>query len=340
MISRTMKILVLGGTVFLSREVAVAARDRGHEVTCAARGVSGAPPPEVRFVRVDRSRPDGLGALAGENFDAVVDVARQSVSQVRDAVRVLGDRTSHWTYVSTRSVYADKSVAGLTAAALLVEPATDDTDEADPENYGRLKVAAEGVVLSALGDRAFIPRPGLVVGRGDVSDRYGYWPARLSRGGDVLYPGEPGAWVQMIDVRDLAAWIVLAAEQRLMGVFDAVGPPLRFGDIVAQTAAVTAAADTRSVWVSDAFLLEHGVNPWMGERSLPLWLPQAELAGMGLWDVSTSLAAGLTIRPISESASDALDWERQLGLDRPRNAGLTPADEAALLAAWGARSGA
>lgn len=334
-----MKILVLGGTVFLSRAVAIAARDRGHEVTCAARGVSGSPPPGVRFVRVDRSRPDGLATLAGEHVDAVVDVARQSVSQVRAAVRELGGHTSHWTYVSTRSVYADKSVGGLNVTAPLVAPAAEDADEDDPENYGRLKVAAEQVVMAELGERAFIPRPGLVVGRGDVSDRYGYWPGRFSRGGDVLCPGDPGAWVQLIDVRDLAAWIVLAAEQRLVGVFDANSPPLRCGDVLAETRAAAGREGTREVWVSNGFLLDNGVNPWMGERSLPLWLPQPELAGMGLWDVGASLAAGLTIRSIEESAADALDWERELGVDRPRAAGLTPADEHALLAAWGAQAG-
>jgi 2'-hydroxyisoflavone reductase len=198
-----MKIRVLGRTVFLSRAVALRGRERGHDMTCAARGVSGKPPVGVRFVRIDRATVDGLSPLAGERYDAVIDVARQSVTQVRAAVDVLGLRAGQWTYVSTRSVYAEKVVPGQTSSAPLVEPGTSDLDEEDPANYGRLKVAAEQALLGAVGSKVFIPRPGLVVGRGDVSDRYGYWPARMNRGGQVLCPGDSAILVRWIDVLDL-----------------------------------------------------------------------------------------------------------------------------------------
>ena len=223
---------MLGGTVFLSRAVAVHARDQGHDVTCVARGVSGSPPAGVRFVRGDRSAPDGLAPLAGKDFDAVVDVARQSVSQVRAALHAIASRAAHWTYVSSRSVYAEKATPGNTAAAPLLDAANETTDEDDPTQYGHLKVAAERCVLDAVGEKAFIPRPGLIVGTGDVSDRYGYWPARMSRGGNMLCPGHPDTKVQWIDVSDLAAWIVVAAEQRLVGVYDATCAPAPMSELL------------------------------------------------------------------------------------------------------------
>ncbi|HEY7925838.1 MAG TPA: NAD-dependent epimerase/dehydratase family protein [Candidatus Dormibacteraeota bacterium] len=328
-----MRILVLGGTVFLSRAVAVQARDQGHEVTCAARGVSGEPPHAVRFVRVDRASAEGLAPLAGQEFDAVVDVARQSVTQVRAALHALGPRAGHWTYVSTRSVYADKTMPGNTAAAPLVDAAVDSTDEDDPANYGHLKVAAERSVLDAVGEKAFIPRPGLIVGPGDVSDRYGYWPARMSRGGEVLCPGDPDTRVQWIDVADLAAWIVLAAERRLVGVYDATCAPTPMGELLARTAAACGKG-TAFTWIANQFLVDRGVDAWMGPRSLPLWLSDPQYAGYGSWDVSASLVSGMSIRPIEETAADALAWERQCGIDRPRKAGITAAEEASLLSEW------
>jgi 2'-hydroxyisoflavone reductase len=327
------KVLILGGTVFLSRAVAVRARDQGHDVICAARGASGEPPDGVRFVRIDRALPDALAPLAGLDFDAVVDVARKSVTQVRAAVRALCQRAAHWTYVSTRSVYAEKATPGQTASATLVDAADDETDEDDPANYGQLKVAAERCVLDALAEKAFIPRPGLIVGDGDVSDRYGYWPARMSRGAEVLCPGDPNTHVQWIDVGDLAAWIVHAAEQRLVGVYDATCAPAPIGELLARTASASGSSPALT-WVANRFLVDRGVNPWMGPRSLPLWLPDPEYAGYGCWDVSASLADGLTIRPIEHTAADALAWERQLGLDRQRKAGVTADEETSLLSEW------
>jgi 2'-hydroxyisoflavone reductase len=333
------KVLILGGTVFLSRAVAVHARDQGHDVICAARGVSGEPPDGVRFVRIDRALPGGLTPLAGLHFDAVVDVARQSVAQVRAAVGALGRRAAHWTYVSSRSVYGEKATPGQTVSATLVDAAGDASDEEDPANYGHLKVAAERCVLDALGEKAFIPRPGLIVGNGDVSDRYGYWPARMSRGGEVLCPGDPNTHVQWIDVKDLAAWIVHAAEQRLVGVYDATCAPAPMGELLARTASASESSPALR-WVANQFLVDRGVNEWMGPSSLPLWLPDPVYAGYGDWDVSASLADGLTIRPIEQTAADALAWERQLGLDRQRKAGITADEEMSLLSEWSALAAA
>jgi 2'-hydroxyisoflavone reductase len=328
-----MRVLVLGGTVFLSRAVAMRALERGHDVTCVARGVSGSPPEGTRFVRLDRADPDALERLRDERFDAVVDVATQAVTQVKSALRVLGAHVPHWTYVSSRSVYADESTPGQRATTSpRLAGAPIDADESDPSNYGPLKVAAEDAVLWAMEERAFIVRPGLVVGYGDRSDRYGYWPARMSRGGAIVCPGDPKALVQLIDVEDLAAWIVIAAEEWIVGTFDATCAPTPIGEVLARTASVCSDS-TDLVWLDDQFLLAHEVEPWAGPRSLPLWAPGSEYAGFGSHDVTPALEAGLTIRATEATAHATLEWERQLGLDRPRVAGLSREDEDALLAA-------
>jgi nucleoside-diphosphate-sugar epimerase len=343
-----MRVLIMGGTVFLSRAVAEVAVRRGHEVVCAARGESGAVPPGARLVPVDRDTPDGLAALAGQRFDAaaggrvfdaVVDVASMSVSWVRAALRAVGAGARHWTFVSTGSVYADHSRPGTTE---LLPPLEDDPAAGrDPERYGGVKVASEDAVRAEVGDRAFVVRAGLITGPGDRSDRFGYWPARFARGGRVLVPDAPDQAAQHVDVRDLAEWIVTAGEQRLTGTFDAVGPITPLPDLLAEVRAAVAdqvtdqwaASDVTVVPVGSAELVAAGVAPWSGPRSLPLWLPDGEHAAMMARDPGPARAAGLVTRPVADTAVAALAHERALGLDRPRRAGLTPAEEADLLAA-------
>ena len=186
-----------------------------------------------------------------------------------------------------------------------------------------------------LGDRAFIVRPGLITGPGDGSDRFGYWPGRFSRGGRVLVPASD-LRTQFIDVRDLAEWIVTAAEQRLTGTFDAIGRPRPLGDLLRDIAALvlleSAGPEVELVPATDEQLLAAGVRYWSGTKSLPLWVP-ADMAGFGTHDPSASIAAGLTIRPLADAVAGALARERELGIDRPRTAGLSATEEAEVLAA-------
>jgi hypothetical protein len=254
----------------------------------------------------------------------------------------------------------------------------------DPDLYGAAKVASENAVLSALGERAFVVRAGLLVGPGDPHDRFGYWPARFSRGGRAIVPDALDQPLQYLDVRDLAAWVVSAAERGLGGVFDGAGPRRTLGEVLRGIASAVGglppdvpgvggpavgglppdvpAADglppdapavgglpgeaepdapepdapergapaLELVAALPSALLDAGVTPWAGPRSLPLWLPPTH-HGFLSRDTSPALAAGLTARPLAESASDALTYERSLGLDRPRLAGLSAADEADLL---------
>ena len=322
-----MRILVLGGTVFLSRAVAAEAAARGHDVTCAARGESGSVPEGARHVHLDRAAPD-YGALTGD-WDAVVDVSR-TPGWVRDALDALAGSAAHWTFVSSISVYADHATPGGTPETTpLLEAITDDVEQDTPEKYGSSKVGCEQDVLERAA-KAFVARPGLIVGPGDPSGRYTYWPERLADGGEVLAPGSPEDHTQVIDVRDLAAWVVDAAERGLTGVYDAVGPVTPIGEVLDQTAAGVDAA-VELTWVDAGFLERQQVEPWSGPRSLPLWLP-ADHAGMCSHDTTAALAAGLRCRPIADTAADTLAWLR--ATPYAARTGLTREQERELLASW------
>jgi nucleoside-diphosphate-sugar epimerase len=329
-----MKLLVLGGTVFLSRAVAALGVARGHDVTVAARGESGKPPEGARFVRIDRDEPESLAALRGASFEAVVDVARLP-RQVGDALDALATDAGHWTFVSSCSAYADQSIPGQTAdTAPLLEPTASDSADLAVELYGRSKVACENLVRERVGDRAFIVRAGLVVGPGDPNDRFGYWPARIAEGGEILAPGAPEDLVQFVDVRDLAAWIVDAAETGVTGTYDAVCPPMSRQAFLTE---IARAVETRPTftWVPGKFLREQGVSPWAGEESLGLWLPLPEYSGFLTRDPTASLEAGLRCRPLGETARDWL-----AARDEPPAllASLSREKEAVVLAAWRDRS--
>ncbi|MGB0100061.1 MAG: NAD-dependent epimerase/dehydratase family protein [Nocardioides sp.] len=301
-----MKILVLGGSVFLSQAVAADAVARGHEVTCASRGSSGTVPDGAAFARWDRADPVP-DQIARASYDAVVDVARRP-SFVRSAVAAWPD--AHWVFVSTINVYADDSTPGGRPGTLpLRDPQPTDVDLTQhPEAYGPMKVACEQLVRDGAASWTVI-RPGLIIGPGDPSGRFTYWPVRLADGGEVLAGGRPSDRVQVIDVRDLAAWIVTCAEQRTVGDYDGVGDVVTIGDLLAAVAAGVG-SDASLTWVPQETLTEQGVEPWMGPGSLPLWLPRPEHDGMLAHDPAPSYAAGLVVRPLADSARDTLAWQR------------------------------
>lgn len=325
-----MRILVLGGSVFLSKATAADAVARGHEVTCVTRGRSGVVPDGARHVVWDRA-DDVPAELATEEFDAVVDVSRIP-SQVRKAVAAWP--TAHWVFVSTVNVYSDNETPDPDTSGPLVEAIEEDRDLAEePEAYGGMKVACERLVLAGAA-RSMVVRPGLIVGPGDPTGRYSYWPERLVDPGPVLGPGDPADRVQIIDVRDLAEWVVRSVESGQTGVLDGVGPVTRIGEIIAATAeGVGATPDV--VWTGQVFLTEHEVQPWMGAGALPLWLPRPDYEGMMTHDHDASARAGLAVRPVAETARDTLAWLRATP-DATRT-GLSREREAGVLAAWQAR---
>ena len=329
-----MRLLLLGGTAWLGGVLATIAVRRGHQVTCLARGESGAAPPGVRFVRADRDGPDPFREIADETFDAVIDVSRQP-GQVRTAVAALADRVGHAVFVSSGNVYADHSVPGADERAPLLEPLAGDV-MADMESYGPAKVACERHVLAGFGaGRCLIARAGLIGGPGDVSDRTGYWPLRFARpalaDGRVLVPDAPDAPTQVIDVRDLAGWLLTAAETGRSGIFDVVGETVALATHLA-TARAVAGHTGAVVAVGTQRLLDCAVEPWMGERSLPLWLPDPGYQGFCARTGAAARAAGLVTRPLTETLADVLAWELGRQPHQPRRAGLSDQEERDLLA--------
>jgi 2'-hydroxyisoflavone reductase len=324
-----MRILILGGTAFLSAEIARQAVDAGHDATCLARGSAAEPPPGVQWVRADRSAGvDAYTALDG-GWDAVVDVTRDPV-HARGALAALAGRAGHWTFVSSCSVYARHDQPGADESAELLAPLPPEA-VSGPETYGESKSAIEELVEGAFGGKAHIVRAGLISGPGDSSDRYGYWPARFAAGnGPVLVPDILAEPVQVIDVRDLAAWIIDSAAGQLAGTFNAVGDIVPFSEYL-RACRELAPSEAETVAAGTGWLEEHGVQPWSGGDSLPLWLPP-EHEGFMARSNAAALAHGMRLRPWQETLADTLTDERVRGLERPRKAGLRREREKELLA--------
>ena len=332
-----MQILLLGGTAWLGRTIATTAVEQGHQVTCIARGEAGSAPEGVAFVRADRDEPDAYDEVADQRWDIVVDVSRQP-GQVRRAVASLAEGTDLFAFISSGSVYADHSTPGEDESAALL-PALDGDVMESMETYGPAKVACEQHVLNAFApDRCLIVRSGLIGGPGDIFDRTGYWPLRFSRpaaeDGSVLVPDVPDLGTQVIDVRDLAAWVLVSAVQHLTGIFNAMGGTVPLQAHLAAARAV-AGHSGRLVPVDQEWLLAQGVEPWMGDRSLPMWLPLPDYAGFNARSNSAARAAGLVTRPPEETLADTLAWEVATGPDRPRKAGLSHDQERELLSLLG-----
>jgi nucleoside-diphosphate-sugar epimerase len=329
-----MQLLILGGTAWLGRTIAMTAVERGHQVTCLARGQAGPPAEGATLVPVDRADPTAYDQVRDRDWDAVVEISWQP-GFVRGALAALGDRARHWTYVSSCSVYADQSRPGNDESAPLLPALTGDV--AEREQYGEAKVACEDASRAAVGDRLVVARSGLIAGPGDRSDRVGAWVARFARavedGEPVLVPDAPDQPVQAVDVRDLAGWIVGSSEAGRVGTYNASGPVLSFPELIALSRSV--AGHTGPVVLVDPdWLAEQQVEEFMGPESVALWLHDPEWAGFSSRDTSAITRAGLTTRGLDQTLADTLRWERELGLDRPRNAGLSAARERELLAAW------
>jgi 2'-hydroxyisoflavone reductase len=319
-----MKVLVLGGTLFLGRHVVEVALGRGDELTIFHRGQTNPGLyPDVEEVLGDRD--GGLEPLAGRRFDAVIDTSGMVPRLVRASAESLAD-AGHYSFVSTGNVYADAAHGPLREDDALAT--MDGLSEDDPQAYGPLKAECERIVFDAFGERAVIARSGLLVGAHDPSGRFTYWCHRIARGGRVLVPGPPDRLVQFIDARDTAAWLIGNAERGVAGIFNVVGHRLPCDQLL-ETCSAVAGSDTELVWVDADFLTAHGVGEWM---ELPLWIADPDWKDFMNKDISRALAAGLTFRPLEDTIRDTLEHAQPVD-----GVGLAAEREADLLAAWDSR---
>lgn len=352
-----LRILVLGGTGFLGPHFVEAARARGHRLTLFNRGktnperFSAGEYDDVEQLHGDRK--SDLSALeAGQRWDAVLDTSAYVPADVTRSARLLAPRVGRYLVVSTVSVYARNDLPGMDESGPLIELPDPTVSEVTGETYGGLKALCEHAAEAEMPGRVTVVRPGLIVGPGDTTDRFTYWPARADRGGEILAPGAPEGPTQFIDVRDLAAFMLLLLEQDATGIFNADAPAgaLTMGmllDTCQQVArnmnvmnCITTpcpqppGANSTVTWVPAAVLERHGVQPW---RDMPAWIPaEGEYAGFGRISTARAQAAGLSYRPLHDTVRDTLAWWRTLPADRrdkPR-AGIGAEKEGEVLAAW------
>jgi 2'-hydroxyisoflavone reductase len=328
-----MRILLIGGTRFIGRHVVESALAAGHDVTIFHRGRTGADLfPDVEHRIGDRD--SDLSALADGRWDATVDTCAYVPRQVHELADALGDRAGHYQMVSSVSAYASPSSRGYHEDAPLAELDDPTVELVTDETYGGLKVLCERVAVERFGPRAVVVRPTYVVGPDDYTWRFPWWVARIARGGDVLAPGPADSPSQVIDARDMAAWMVRLLENGESGAFHAVGPSSTFtwGEQLAAIAGTVAPEGTTLHWVDAPFLVEAALD----DTALPLWPSADPDVLMMTADPAAALATGLTIRPLTETVRDTLAWTHTV--EQPAKPGISAADEAALLDRWQARA--
>jgi 2'-hydroxyisoflavone reductase len=328
------RILILGGTGFLGPATVETAVARGHELTLFNRGRTRPGLfPEIETLLGDRDpeKGEGLNALRNRKWDAVIDNSGYFPRQVSASARLLAPNTGQYIFISSISAYADNSIENQDETARLATTPDPAVEKVTDQTFGPLKVLCEKAAAEAFPGRAAIVRPGYIVGPDDPSGRFTYWPVRIDRGGEVLAPGAPADPVQIIDVRDLGAWLITLVEQGTNGTFNATGPAgrLAWGDLLQGCRKATATAHSL-VWVP---------GDWINRDApeiFPIWAPfLGDTRGFHTWKNARAVKAGLTFRPFSETVADTLRWHKsQPPEGRTKLAGPPPVREAELLAKW------
>ena len=339
------RILILGGTGFIGPHTVEYALSRGHQVSTFTRGRSSTELPEgVEQLIGDRSGDHS--ALEGRTWDLVLDNNAQDYRWVETSTELLRDAAEHYLFVSSISAYALEGFDWSRSDDVLMEPVVDvdypviqapeGWTHGEPAAYGHMKALSESIVQAAFPGRSTIVRPGLIVGPGDRTNRWGYWPLRLADGGEVLAPGNPEHANQVIDQRDLTEWTVRLGEDRTAGVFNGTGPGERMSMAsMLERIGNGVASDATLTWVPEDFLEAQGLQPW---GDFPAWIPGDPLMYV---DVSASVASGLTFRPLDTTAAATLAYERSRDPEEvaARPFGITREREAEVLAAWHASLG-
>jgi 2'-hydroxyisoflavone reductase len=330
---KSLRILFLGGTGFTGPHQVEYALSRGHKVTIFNRGRS--QPglfPGVPRIEGDRNTPGAFAKLGKGEWDVIIDPPVTNPKWVRDAGVALKARAPHYIMLSTISVFSDYSQPVDENGPL--HPPADIDAEYDAQAYGSNKVASEHEAARQFRNVTIV-RPGLIVGPGDNSDRFSYWPQRIEKGGEIMAPGNPNDPVQYIDARDLAQWVVRLAENKVYGTFNATGPktPTNIAEMLYGIRAVTS-TEARFIWVDADFLREKQVRGW---TEMPVWAePRGGMAAFARVKVDKAFANGLTVRPLADTAKDTLDWYHTQPAERQSQlrAGIAPEKEKAVLAAW------
>ena len=339
--ARPLNILILGGTGFTGPHQIRYAVARGHKVSMFNRGKTnpGLFPSGVEHLQGDRNGQ--LDALKGRKWDAVIDNPTTLPRWVRDAAAILKGNTGQYVFISTLSVYKDNSKPGMdeSDATIVLDDPT--VEKVTGETYGGLKALAEQETIKAYGDRATVIRPGLIIGPGDPTDRFTYWPVRIARGGEVMAPGSPLDPAQIIiDARDLAEWTIRVVEDRVFGTYNAMGPasPLTFGEMLGGIRAVLPGSHkVYFTWVPAEFLEAQKVTAW---ADMPVWIPPAgENAGFALRSNAKAVAKGLTFRPLADTAKATLEFHESRPAERKAKmrAGIAADREVEVLNAWKAK---
>lgn len=334
-----MKILILGGTLFLGRHVVEAALERGHDITLFNRGKTDPDAyPAVEKLRGDR---DGsLSALEGRSWDAVIDPGGYHPRIVRQSAELLARNVGQYVFISSISVYADVAPNGDESRPLaMIEgeiPA-----ELEMKYYGALKALCEQTAEEYFPGKTLNVRAGFIIGKYDRINRFPYWARRLAEGGEVLAPGSPDAPVQVIDARDIAEWVVRQIEDGTTGNFNVTGEPMRFEEFLHHVKAGVG-SDATFTWVDDDFLAAQEVRPL---DEIVYWLPP-DLHGYMLWNTERAMATGLTLRPLADTARETWAWMQANpdvsignGGAARLQSGISREREAELLAAWRAKKG-
>lgn len=326
-----LEVLILGGTGISGPHLVRELRAAGHQLTLFNRGKRN---PglfkDVETLIGDRNGP--LDVLKGRDWDVVVDNSGYFPRQVRSSTKILRDHANHYIYVSSISAYADLTPPGIDEDYKLARLKDPDATEITNDNYGGLKAACEAIVEQTFGERQAVIRPSYIVGPGDSSDRFTYWPVRVARGGAMLAPGTPSDPIQFIDVRDMAEFMRACVERRISGRYNLCNPPgaVTMGELL-ETSKRIAGSNVSFVWAPQSFLEKHNA---LERGEIPIWAPTVgEQAGAALVSSARAVAKGLRFRDLEITVRDTLTWHEQRPAEQKARlrAGLTAEREAELL---------
>jgi nucleoside-diphosphate-sugar epimerase len=331
--AKPLRILILGGTGFIGPHQVNCALQKGHTITLFNRGKTNTHLfPGVEKLRGDRN--NDLTALEGSRkWDVVIDNSASIPRWVRQSAGLLNGRTSQYIYVSSLSVYCEASTTGIDETGPVCKLEDPTVEKVTGATYGGMKVLCEEETRKAFPENHTVVRPTLIVGPGDTTDRFTYWPVRINRGGEVLAPGTPEDPVQIIDARDLAEWMIRLSENRVFGTFNASSRPLGMAEMLYGIKASTS-KHSWFTWIPASFLEKNEVHPW---SDMPAWFPPiGEYKGFSQFSVKKALEAGLTFRPLAKTAKETIEWFRGLPEERQKNlkAGLSYQREQEVLKLW------